>query len=225
MRRLFLVVLGSALILSACGQSKGWPDGSPAATVAPSIVATSVAAATAAPTVVMSDAPTAPAASEAVPTQADTHADTEWTVFAPADGGFTSKFPVVPTLTTDTTKTAAGDTATSLWTYEQGGNLAYFVLLAQYPKGAMVALKATVAYDTAVQAMVGGTAGLALASQTDMMINGHAGRSFLLTSTEGSVKGEMVLVGDNLYTAYVAFTSSVDRSVVDTFLADFSLTI
>ena len=190
MRRFLLLVLGSAILISACGSSK---------------VATAPAAST------------TPIASSAV--------DGDWTTFGPAGAGFSTKYPAAPTLTTSTTATAVGDAPTSVWTDKEGGNLIYAVLVANYPAGSLPAAKVSQVYDGAVNGMTGGTAGLTLSSQGNTTLNGHLGRSYLLTSAVGSLQGVVFIVGDTMYMAYVAYTSSLDPALIATFLADFQLTV
>jgi len=131
----------------------------------------------------------------------------------------------MPTVSASTTKTDVGYTASSLWTYSQGNDISYFVLLARYPAGSMAKLQVAKAYDAAIAGMTGGTSGLTLTAQSDISLNGHAGRSFLLTGKSGSIRGLIVLVGDNLYNAYVAFTPSADPASLDVFFANFKLTV
>lgn len=228
MRRLFLVVLGSAILLSACGQSKGWPDSSSAASQAasqaPSIAATQ--APTQAPTEAATAAPTATAKPKSTPTAAATQASSDWIVFAPAGAGFTSQLPGDPTLSQETYKTAAGDAPASLWTYEDGSDLAYFIALAKYPKGTLSSVSASAVFDGALAGMTGASSGMTLATKGNVTLNGHAGRSFTLTSSDATAKGEMFIVGDNLYVVYAAYTSAItDPSDVNAFIADFKLTV
>jgi hypothetical protein len=210
-RRVLLIVLSSALFLSACGSAKVTTAPVPSASEAQ--VGSSAAIVTPSPTpvAVLSIAPSFAAV------------DGDWIVFSPDGAAFTAKFPASPTLTTQTDKTAVGDAVSSIWTYEQGGNLAYAVLAAAYPAGSLASTVPSKIYDGAVNGMTGGAQGLALATQSDVTLGGHAGRTFLLTSATGSIKGEVVVVGDTMYMAYVAFTSSVDTGLIDTFLLDFKL--
>jgi hypothetical protein len=99
----------------------------------------------------------------------------------------------------------------------------YTVLAAAYPAGSLASAVPSKFYDGAINGMTGGSQGLALATQSDVTLGGHAGRTFLLTSATGSIKGEVVVVGDTMYMAYVAFTSPVDTGLIDTFLLDFKL--
>ena len=215
-RRLFLLVLGSAFLFSACGSSKATP--------AP---ATSAPAAPATPAVTPTDAPTVVETATPVVVVAPSNAglDGGWITLAPAAVGFSAKFPAAPTLTTQTAKTDVGDAATSLWTFEQGGTLAYYVLVTNYPKGSLATANVSTMYDAAIKGMTGGTSELTLAGTTDLALNGHAGRTFLLTSALGSLKGGIWVVGDDMYMVYVSFTSSVDPGLIDTFLSDFQLTV
>jgi hypothetical protein len=209
-RRIFLIVLGSAILVSACGSSTAT---SAPATQAPVATPTAALAATDTPVVVPSLAPSNAAL------------DGDWITFAPDGTGFTAKFPGAPTLTTQTQTTAVGDAAVSLWAFEQGGNLVYDVMVTKYPTGSLAAAKLSALYDGAINGMTGGEANLTVAGQEDMALGGHDGRTFLLTSATGSVKGGVWIVGDNMYMAYVAFTSSVDPGLIDTFLSDFALTV
>jgi len=210
-RRFFLVLLGSAFLFSACGSSNATP--APAAPATPAVTPTD------APTVVETASPVVVVA----PTNAGL--DGDWVTLAPDAAGFSAKFPATPTLTTQTAKTDVGDAPTSLWTFEQGGNLAYYVLVTNYPKGSLATANVSTMYDAAIKSLTGGTSELALAGTLDLALNGHAGRTFLLTSALGSLKGGVWIVGDNMYVVYVSFTSSVDPGLVDTFLSDFQLTV
>jgi len=215
-RRLLLLVLGSAILFSACSSSKA--STTPAASATSQTASASPADSSAAATPTNAAVTVTPASSFVMQ-------DGNWVVLAHDTADFTAKFPTQPTLTTSTTTTAIGDAPTSLWTDEEGGNLIYYVMTAKYPTGSLGAAKASALYDGAVNGMVGGTAGLALSGQGDVTLNGHIGRSFLLTSSLGSLQGVVVVVGDSMYMAYAAYTSSVDPAMIQTFLADFQLTI
>ena len=89
--------------------------------------------------------------------------DADWTVFAPAGAGFTSKFASTPTLTTQTTATSIGNAKISVWTDEEGGNLSYYVQVTSYPTGSMATADLSKAYDNAVNAMAGGSSDLTVA--------------------------------------------------------------
>jgi hypothetical protein len=202
MRRLFLVVLGSAILMSACSAS------SPAASSAP----------TAAPTAASTTAPTAAPSVVAGPP------DASWIVFVPDGAGFTGKIPATPKLTTQTYQTEVGAAPASLWSYEQSNDLAYFFLTANCPAGSMTGVAPGLIYDGAVDGMAGGSANLTVGTQTDTTITGHAGRVFELTGTTANIKGEIVIVGDNLFVVYVAYTPKItDFTPIDAFFADFQL--
>jgi hypothetical protein len=208
-RRVVLLALSSALFLSACGSAK--VTTAPAASEAQNVSSAAVVTPSPTPVAVLSIAPSLAAV------------DGDWVVFAPDGAGFSSKFPAAPTLTTQTDKTAVGDALSSIWTYEQAGNLSYAVLAAVYPAGSLASTTSSKLYDGGINGMTGGSAGLAITSQADITLGGRAARTFLLTSATGSIKGEVVVVGDTMYMAYVVFTSSVDTGLIDTFLVDFKL--
>lgn len=213
MRRLLMLVLGSAILISACGSAK--------------VLTTPASSPTHAAGANPSDSPAASPTQGSLtvnPASSFVMQDGDWIVFGPDASGFTTKFPAAPTLASSTTTTAAGDAPTSIWKYEQGGNLIYYVMLVNYPTGSLTGVDTAQVYDRGVNGMVGGDANLALAAQGDVTLNGHLGRSFLLTSALGSLQGSTYLVGDNLFMAYVAYTSSVDPAFIQTFLADFQLT-
>ena len=226
MRRLILVLLASALALSACAQGKGWPDSSSAVSQAPSI------AATASPTAGPTESPTARPTAKATPTKAPTPAatgsiDADWVTVTPSGVGFTSKWPGDPTKKSSTSASSAGNVVTTMWTYEDGVALAYFVGVVAYPKGAISGTAVTTVYDAAVKGMTtsSGTT-MTISSQGSLTVNGHVGRGFTLTSSTLSTQGAMVIIGDTLYTAYIAYTPAVtDLSAPEVFFNDFNLTI
>jgi len=229
-RRLILVLLASALALSACAQGKGWPDSSSAVSQAPSIAAT--ASPTAGPTAGPTESPTARPTAKATPTKAPTPAatagiDAEWVTVEPSGAGFTSKWPGDPTKTSSTSASSAGNVVTTLWTYEDGVDLAYFVGVVAYPKGSMSGKSVTTVYDAAVKSMTTATGTtMTISKQGSLTVNGHAGRGFTLTSSTYSIQAAMILVGDSLYTAYVAYTPAVtDLSSPEVFFNDFNLTV
>jgi len=233
-RRLILVVLASALALSACAQGKGWPDSNSAASQAASIAATAspTTGPTAGPTAGPTSSPTARPTAKATPTKAPTPAatgsiDADWVTVTPSGVGFTSKWPGDPTKKSSNSASSAGNVVTTIWTYEDGVDLAYFVGVVAYPKGAISGTAVTTVYDAAVKSMTTSTGTtMTISSQGSITVNGHAGRGFTLTSSTLSIQGAMVIIGDTLYTAYVAYTPAVtDLSSPEVFFNDFNLTV
>jgi len=143
-------------------------------------------------------------------------------IVAPTGDGFTSKFPAKPKLTKSTTSTKEGPTPTSVWEYLANANLDYNIALWQYPAGSLASTAASAAYDSAINAMDTSN-GLTLSAQSDINLDGHMGRAFTLTGSY-TLKGELVLVGNNLYLVYASYGPSIDTADVLAFLADFKLT-
>src|ERR1035437_2353183 len=141
-RRFVLVVLSSAILLSACGTSKGFPqaDQSGAApTVAASVAATVAVTPTLAPVATLAETP--------APTAAPTLAGSDWVDIAPVGTGFTAKFPGTPTQSSQSFSTAVGDAPASLWILEESSDLAFFAVEARYPAGSMTGVSTTSVYD------------------------------------------------------------------------------
>jgi hypothetical protein len=191
------MVLGSAILFSACSSA--------AQTAAP----------TPTPTPTPAPTPTPP------PTLAP--ADAGWIVLTPPGGGFTAKFPATPKLTTTTTTTKEGPTPTSVWEYLASTDLDYNVAMWKYPAGSTTGIGASAIYDSGIAGM-DSTNGLTLSTQRDITLNGHVGRAFTLKGATYSLQGELVLVGDNLYMATGSYAPTVDTAGVTAFLADFQLT-
>ena len=219
-RRFVLVVLSSAILLSACGTSKGFPQANQSG-AAPSVAASVAATVAVTPTL----APVATTKATPAPTVAPTPAGSVWVSIAPVGTGFTAKFPAAPTQSSQTFTTAVGDAPASLWIFEESTDLAFFVVEAKYPAGSMSGVTASAVYDGAITGMTGSSSGLTLDTQSSVTLGGHTGRAFSLTSTAASIKGQMYLVGDNLYMVYVAYTSAADVTEIDTFIAAFKLTV
>jgi len=209
LRRLLLLALTSVLLLSACSTAAA-TQAQPPAFDAPN---GGHGLATPAPTPVPSVQATI------------TPRDGNWISFAPDGGGFIAKLPATPTLTTQTAKTTFGQAATSLWADPQDSTLSYYIQATAYPAGPLLVEESSTLYDAAITSLSGGSSGLTLASEGDVTLNGHAGKSFLLKSSVGAVQGEVVLAGSTVYIAFVAFSPSVDSGLISTFLADFSLTV
>ena len=202
MRRLLLIVLGSAILFSAC----------------------SSAAQTAAPTPTPTPTPTTTPAPTPTPSPTVVPADAGWIVLAPAGDGFTAKFPGTPKLTTTTTTTKEGPAPTSVWEYLASKDLDYNVAMWKYPAGSATGIAASAIYDSGIAGM-GSTNGLTLSTQSDITLNGHIGRAFTLKGATYWLQGELVLVGDNLYMATGSYAPTVDTAGVTAFLADFQLTV
>lgn len=219
MRRLLILVLSSAVLLSACGTAKSWPS---LPTKVPShgpAVATATEATTPEPT---EATPTKATPTKAGPTEAPTSAGN---AFSPSGGGFTVMLPGEPKLTTQTYSTAVGDAPASLWTYEVSNDLAYFVVLAKYPKGSMTGVSPSLIFDGALNGMVGNTTGAKISAKADTTLGGHPGKTFALEMPTALMKGALYIVGDNLYMVYAAYTSPADMAQIDAFLTSFKFSI
>jgi hypothetical protein len=204
-RRLAAVVLGSAIMFSACTAA--------AQTAARALVPTQPPTATPSPT--LTPAPTP------VPTTG--LADAGWTVVAPDGDGFTSKFPGAPKRTTTTQSTRSGPTPTTVWEFLANSDLDYNVALWQYPAGATASMTPSTVYDAAISGM-DSTNGLTLGTQSDITLSRHPGRAFTLNGPAYALQGELVLAGDNLYMVYASYAPTVDTAGVTAFIADFHLT-
>ena len=205
MRRLLLIVLGSSILFSACTSAA--QTAAPAPTPTPTPTPTPAPTPTPSPTVAPAVAP----------------ADAGWIVLAPPGGGFTSKFPGEPKLTKTTTTTKEGPTPTSVWEYLASTDLDYNVAMWQYPAGSTTGMAASAIYDSAITGM-DSTNHLTLSTQSDITLNGHAGRAFTLSGASYTLQGELVLAGDNLCMVYASYAPTVDTAGVTAFLADFQLT-
>jgi hypothetical protein len=214
MRRLLAIALGSAVFFSACGSSSGTATPVPTPTPTPTPTATPTPTPTASPTVKITIAPT-PASPDA-----------DWIVWAPTGSGFTSLFPAEPKLTTTTTKTAAGNAPSSTWMYLESTELAFSVTMAQYPKGSMTGKAPSAIFDAFISGIATSAKGMAVDSKTATTMDGHAASSFKLSSTSADIEGTVVVVGDTLYVVYAAYAPTLtDTSPVDSFIADFALTV
>lgn len=201
MRRLLLVVLGSAILFSACAP----------------------ASQTAAPALTPTSTPTVASTATSTPPPIVAPADAGWIVLAPPGSGFTSRYPGQPKLTKTTTTTKEGLTPTSVWEYLASTDLDYNVAMWEYPSGSTAGMAASAIYDSAIASM-DSTNGLTLSTQGDITLNGHAGRAFTLSGASYALQGELVLVGDNLYMVYASYAPAVDTAGVTAFLSDFQLT-
>jgi len=202
-RRLFIVALGSALFLSACGTSAASPN-----------------AGSSTPTEVASAAGSQPT------TEASTNAIPGWITFAPDGKGFSAIYPGNPTLQTQTIQTASGPVPMSVWYYEASDDLSYYVALGTYPQGSLSSGPLSDVYDAAVTDMSNMSLGMTISGQGDVTISGHAGRAFTVANSAVTVKGELIAVGDNLYKVYVLYPSAASESPnVAVFLSGFKLTV
>ena len=215
MRRLLVIALASPILISACSSAAA----TAAPTAAPTVASTAASIATPIPTAASTLVPTA----AATLSPAAAPVDAGWIVVAPAGDGFTSKFPGQPKLTTTTTSAQEGPTPTSVWEYLANPNLDYNLALWQYPAGSTTGMAPAAMYDSTITGMAS-TNGLTLSTQSDVTLNGHAGRATTLGGASYTLQGELFLVGDNLYMVYGSYAPGVDPSGVVAFLADFGLT-
>jgi hypothetical protein len=208
-RRLLLILLSSAIVLSACGPSKSWPGGSNKAPSQPP----STAATTLAPT--------------ETPTEAPTEASLPgWTAFSPSGSGFTVLMPGQPTLTTKTIQTAAGDAPASTWTYEVSNDLVYIVTHARFPTGSVASVPSATIFDTFVTGMLNSATGATLSDSVDTTLGGHPGRTFTIDTAAVSLKGIAYIINDDLDVVYAGYTSAIsDMTEIDAFLASFNFTV
>jgi hypothetical protein len=216
MRRLLLVLLSSAIVLSACGQSKSWPGGSNNALSQPPSAAATTVAPTEAP-------PTEAPPTEAPPTEAPLPG---WIAFSPTDSGFTVLMPGQPTLATSTINTAAGDAPASTWTYEVSNDLVYVVTQARFPTGSVKTASAKSVFDTFVNGMLSSTTGATLSDSADTTLGGRPGRAFTIDTAAVSLKGIAYINNDDLDIVYAGYTPAIsDMTEIDAFLASFNFTI
>lgn len=225
-----LIVAGVALLVAAGAIFVVAQPGNGSAP-SPSAVAAALPTPTPTPTPTPSPTPAAPSpspslAATASPTSGATYSDTAWITYSPKDAGFVAKFPAQPKLTKQTQSTSGGDVPVSLWTYVESSHLALAVLVATYPAGVLTGIGPAAAYDGALAGVTGSTSGLTLASQGDVILDGHSGRSFTCDGPTYSLMGQMFLVGSSLYMVYSAYDSTVsDTAEVAAFIADFQLTV
>lgn len=111
----------------------------------------------------------------------------------------------------------------SVWEYLASTDLDYNVAMWKYPAGSTTGIGASAIYDSGIAGMDSNN-GLTLSTQSDITLNGHVGRAFTLKGATYSLKGELVLVGDNLFMATGSYAPTVDTTGVTAFLADFQLT-
>jgi hypothetical protein len=188
-------------------------------TASPSALPASVAPASTGPVAVASawttPAPTPHATSGGV---------SSWITFQSPGGGFTAIFPAQPKETSETTKTAVGDAPVSVWSYIESAHLALFAGIAKYPAGSMTGVGASAIYDGAVTGMATSSS-QTVDSQGPCDRDGHAGREFTLTSKQYNTKGQIYLIGDNMYMVYVVYDTGADSSKLQAFLATFHITV
>ncbi len=203
MRRVIALIVATAVIAVACGSGSATP--------------------TPAPTPIPTPSPTATPTPTPTPVPTPTAVDAGWITFAPAGDGFSSEFPGTPKETDQTTTTKAGPAPTYVWIYEQSLDLAYAMMLVKYPSGSMTGINTSVIYQAGIQGGLSNVAGGQLTDTGSTTINGHAAATYTITGTSVNMKGIVVLVGDDLYNAYVGYAPTTPIAEVDTFLADFQL--
>jgi hypothetical protein len=221
MRRLLTVAAAAALFVSACTSSSGGviktsapgtvdPSASPAASPLPS---------------------STPLASPIVGSSASP-VDAGWYLLAPAGNGFTCRFPAQPRMNAATTTEPATKTqkefsyTTWAWAYTPDTTTIYGVVFAKYPSGSLAGIDPSLLYDAMLKTMTGGgdnqKAGMSMGDQSDIRVDGAAGRAFSGSEGDQKVKGELFIKGSNLYMPMVVYSSTFnDFASLDAFLADF----
>jgi hypothetical protein len=222
-RRLLLIVLSGAILLSACATPKSFPGSE---TKAPS-------RAPATPTLAPTEAPTPTEAATPTDTPTDAPTDTptaappsDWTTFAPSGSGFSVLMPGKPDLTKKTFNFAAGNAPGSLWSYGISNDLALFLVQANFTKGAISGKAPSALLDAEVAKLVSNTAGSSLVSKADITLNGHPGKTFTVDQPDLSIMGGIFVVQDEILIAYVGYTAAnTDTADINSFLGSFEITI
>jgi hypothetical protein len=144
-----------------------------------------------------------------------------WTLVAPVGQGFSFSMP--GKATTSSMTIPGVNAPTTIWTYKDESGRAFQVARSRYAKGALSGEARTV-LDKIAEGLPDSVAGSIMAQQTDVTIHGHAGRRYRLTSTKVTVEGMFIIVGDVLYTVYLAYEpSTTDPATLEAFLASFTL--
>ncbi len=219
------LALGGVVLLAISGglfaiarQSSAHPGATPSGSL-PALAVTSPSASTGP---IGTDTP-APAETPAATETSPSSAISDWITFSPSGVGFTAMYPGQPKLTSQTSKTPVGNVPVSIWSYVDSTHLMLFAGRGRYPAGSMTGVSPSAVFDGSVSGMATGSA-QTLESSADCTRDGYPGRAFVLTGSQVTTKGQIYLVGDDMYMVYAIYDAAGDVSQVDGFLASFHLT-
>jgi hypothetical protein len=136
--------------------------------------------------------------------------------------GFSIKMPGAATKGTSSVKTPAGDATITTWTYTDANKQGYYFERVAAAPGAFAGAKAADILDQVATSIVGSIPGGQILSQSEATLNGHAGRTATIGSTETMLQCEFFIAGDDVFIADT--TGSADDPLVQAFFSSFQLT-
>jgi hypothetical protein len=184
--RCLAILLASAALLTGCSSAS--TSGSPEPSVSAAVSASSTAAG-------------GPSAGSI-----DT---STWVPFAPAGEGFSVWLPGTPLEATQSFKTATGDIPARLWMYTDSSGRQFAVIHLTFPAGSLAGTSPGGVYDSVIGALAT-QLDATIQDESDVTIDGHAGRACTLGGPTTYFNGEFVLAGSDLYVVYFAGASLSD---------------
>ncbi len=136
--------------------------------------------------------------------------------------GFNISMPGSPQVARNKVTIPAGDVLTAAWTVNENGIL-YSVSIADYPPTVVAKRSAETFLDEGRNGLVNQLKGT-LKEESDITLDGHPGKAFLVASEAGDVKARNYLVGARLYTLLVLYSPNLGAPKAEEFLASLVLT-
>lgn len=136
--------------------------------------------------------------------------------------GFNISMPGTPQEARNKVTIPAGDVLTASWTVNENGIL-YSVSIADYPPSVVAKRTAETFLDEGRNGLVNQLKGT-LKEESDITLDGHPGKAFMVSSEAGDVKARNYLVGARLYTLLVLYSPNLGAPKAEEFLSSLALT-
>jgi hypothetical protein len=151
-----------------------------------------------------------------------------WVPVTPESQGFSILLPGPALETSRTTATPLGSVQALAWAFLDGCHRTYGVSHLAFPAGALSKAGPTKdVLDGIVASQPQSEPDTVLTSQTDVTINGHPARRYLLTAPDYVVDGLFVVAGDHLFQVGLWYGTQYPppAGVLDAFFASFQVTV
>jgi hypothetical protein len=148
-----------------------------------------------------------------------------WITLAPKGEGFSVHMPCAATPASGSGTAVGGSPYTYTdWTCTEASGRAFLVSQTKLAPGTLAG-PAKPFLDYSENSYLKGFTGAQVVSQSDITLDGHAGRTAVFANSTTVVHGEMVIVGDTQYVVGASYPVGLaDDGTVDAFMASFTLT-
>jgi hypothetical protein len=151
---------------------------------------------------------------------------TGWVTLAPEGEGFSVSMPGTAQKSSDTIQTPGGEGSESTWNCADSSGMSYMVVRVQLKPGSLDGAPAKDVLDASVTQEAALIPDSKVQTQSDVTLDGHAGRRVTVANSTVTGIGEMFIAGDDIYFVGVGGeTAKIDAGLTEAFFASFKLTV